>query len=509
MKKSLNRFVPKGFKPFVSSDYYKTLNIEVKPPVKRRKNKDIIFGSLSEIIKKLDIKDGMTLSFHHHLRNGDYVMNDVLKEVFKEDIKNITIAPSSIFPVHEPIVKYIKEEKITKIYTDYLNGPVAEAVQEGQLKDLLIMQTHGGRPRAIEHGDLVIDVAFIAASCVDRLGNSSGKYSKSAFGSIGYAIPDALYAKKVVIITDNLIEKHTPDYDISGEYVDYIVTVENIGDQDNIVSGTTMITKDPIGLKIAKDTATLLDKLGMIKEGFSMQTGAGGVSLAVAKEIRTIMENRHITGSFVSGGITGYFVTMLENHLVEKLYDVQCFDLWAVYSSSKNDDHITISASRYANPFNSKAVITDLDIVILGATEIDVDFNVNVTTDSYGKIIGGSGGHADAAHGAKITVIVTQLVKTRIPIIKERVTTITTPGEDVDILVTDRGIAINPKRQDLIEALTKCNNLNLMTINELKDIAHKLTGIPRELPHTKEVVGVVEYRDGTIIDCLYKPYKRK
>ena len=111
---------------------------------------------------------------------------------------------------------------------------------------------------------------------------------------------------------------------------------------------------------------------------------------------------------------------MLENHLVEKLYDVQCFDLWAVYSSSKNDNHITISASKYANPFNHEAVINDLDIVILGATEIDVDFNVNVTTDSYGKIIGGSGGHADAAHGAKITVIVTQLVKTRIPIIKEK-----------------------------------------------------------------------------------------
>lgn len=509
MKNSLNRFVPKGFKPYISSDHYKTQNIEVLTPTKRQKNKEIIFGSLSEIINQLNLKDDMTFSFHHHLRNGDYVMNDVLKEVFKKDIKNITIASSSIFPVHEPLVKYIKEEKITKIYTDYLNGPVAEAVEEGYLKDLLIMQTHGGRPRAIEQGELVIDVAFIAASCVDKFGNASGKYGKSAFGSIGYAIPDALYAKRVVLITDNLVETHTPDYDISGDYIDYIVTVENIGNQESIVSGTTRITKDPIGLKIAKDTATLLDKLGMIKEGFSMQTGAGGVSLAVAKEIRSIMENRHITGSFVSGGITGYFVTMLENHLVEKLYDVQCFDLWAVYSSSKNDNHITISASKYANPFNDEAVINDLDIVILGATEIDVDFNVNVTTDSYGKIIGGSGGHADAANGAKITVIVTQLVRTRIPIIKERVTTITTPGEDVDILVTDRGIAINPKRKDLIEALSNCNNLNLMTINELKDIAHKLTGIPRELPHTKEVVGVVEYRDGTIIDCLYKPYKRR
>ena len=508
MKNSLNRFVPKGFKPFTHADHYKELDIPIlKPNTNHKKIKEI--GSLSEIIKKLKIEDGMTLSFHHHLRNGDYVLNSVLKEVFKSNVKDITIAPSSIFPVHEPLVEYIKSKQVTKIYTDYINGPVAQAIQEGHLEELLIMQTHGGRPRAIEHGDLVIDVAFIGASCVDRQGNASGKHGKSAFGSIGYAIPDALYAKVVVLVTDNLVDEHPSDYDIHGEFVDYIITMENIGDQQSIVSGTTMITKDPIGLKIAKDAAVVLARLGLIKEGFSMQTGAGGVSLAVAKEIRTIMENRHITASFVSGGITGYFVTMLESHLVDKLYDVQCFDLWAVYSSSKNDDHITISASRYANAFNKEAVVNNLDIVILGATEIDVDFNVNVTTDSYGKIIGGSGGHADAANGAKLTVIVTQLVKTRIPIIKERVTTITTPGEDVDILITDRGIAINPRRLDLIEKLSKCNHLNIMTINELKDMAHKLTGVPRKLPQTDEVIGVVEYRDGTIIDSLFKPYKRK
>ena len=508
MKNSLNRFVPKGFKPYISSNHYKQLEHIVKKPIERQKQ-SIEIGSLKTIIKKLNIKDGMTLSFHHHLRNGDYVLNSVTEEVFKSNVKDITLAPSSIFPIHEPLVKYIKSGQVTKIYTDYLNGPVAEAVQAGYLKELLIMQTHGGRPRAIENGDLEIDIAFIAASCADKQGFASGKHGKSAFGSIGYAIPDALYAKKVILITDNLVDQHPSDFDINGKYVDYIITMENIGDQQNIVSGTTKITKDPIGLKIAKDAAIVLDKLGMIKEGFSMQTGAGGVSLAVAKEIRTIMENRHITGSFVSGGITGYFVTMLENHLIEALYDVQCFDLWAVYSASKNDNHHTISASRYANAFNKEAVVNNLDIVILGATEIDVDFNVNVTTDSYGKIIGGSGGHADAANGAKLTVIVTQLVKTRIPIIKEKVTTITTPGEDVDILITDRGIAINPRRKDLIEKLSQPNHLKIMSINELKDIAHNLTGIPRDLPHTDEVVGVVEYRDGTIIDSLYKPYKRQ
>ena len=107
-----------------------------------------------------------------------------------------------------------------------------------------------------------------------------------------------------------------------------------------------------------------------------------------------------------------------------------------------------------------------------------------------------------------MTVIVTQLVKTRIPIIKERVKTITTPGEDVDILVTERGIAINPKRVDLIEKL-KETSIVIKTIEQLRDEAHRLTGIPREIPHSDEIIGVVEYRDGTVIDSLYKPLRMK
>lgn len=507
MKNNLNRNVPTGYSPFVSSDYYKTLTNKKVPEI--FSNKDVKeIGTISEIVKKLNLKDNMTFSFHHHLRNGDYVLNSVLEEVFNSNLKNIKLAASSIFPVHKPIVKYIENKQITKIYTNYLNGPVSDAILAGKLEELLVMQTHGGRPRAIEQGELVIDVAFMAASCVDRNGNASGRHGNNAFGSIGYAISDVKHAKNVVLITDNLVDEHPGEYEIDGKYVDYIIVMDEIGVQQEIVSGTTQITRDPVGLKIAKDAARVLDKLGLIKEGFSMQTGAGGVSLAVANEVSMIMEERVITGSFVSGGITGYFVNMLKNHLVEKLYDVQCFDLWAVYSAQTNQNHKLISASKYANPLHEDPVVNKLDFAILGATEIDTNFNVNVTTDSYGNIIGGSGGHADVANGCGVTVIVTQLVKTRIPIIKENVKTITTPGEDIDILVTERGVAVNPKRKDLIEKLQN-SSVNLKTIEELRDEAYKLTGIPREIPNSNEVIGVVEYRDGTVIDSLYKPLRKK
>ena len=130
---------------------------------------------------------------------------------------------------------------------------------------------------------------------------------------------------------------------------------------------------------------------------------------------------------------------------MDKLFDVQCFDLEAVRSYRENKNHIGMSASKYANPFDNP-VVNNLDFTILGATEIDLNFNVNVTTDSYGTIIGGSGGHADSAYGAKVTIITTQIMKSRMPIIKDRVTAITTPGDSVDILVTERGIAVNPNR---------------------------------------------------------------
>jgi citrate lyase subunit alpha/citrate CoA-transferase len=157
----------------------------------------------------------------------------------------------------------------------------------------------------------------------------------------------------------------------------------------------------------------------------------------------------------------------------------------------------------YGNPHNKGAVVNKLDIVILGATEIDLDFNVNVTTGSDGMIMGGSGGHSDTAAGAKLVIIVSNLIKARLPVIKERVTTITTPGESIDVLVTERGIAVNPKRQDLIKKL-KETKLPVMTIQELKALSDKLTGIPKEIEKEDEIVAVVEYRDGTVIDVVRK-----
>ena len=458
---------------------------------------------LDQVLDQLNLKDGMTFSFHHHLRNGDYVLSMVMAKIQQRGLKNITIAATSIFPCHEMLVDLFEDETVTKIYTSYASGKVAKAISEGKVKEICVMSTHGGRPRAILEEELKIDVAFIASPGVDERGNLSGSEGPSSCGVLGYAVADAFAAKKVVAITD-YTAKTINKPEIPGHLVDYVVKVDRIGDPKGIVSGTTQITKDPVGLKIARDAAVLIKHSGLFMNGFSFQTGAGGISLAVASEVKKLMKENEIKGSFASGGTTDYLVDMLNEGFFEKLYDVQAFNLDAVESVKVNPNHIKIDANTYANINNLDNVVNKLDVVILGASEIDVDFNVNVTTGSNGIILGGSGGHADTAAGAKLSIIVSQLVNSRISCLVDRVTTVTTPGETVDVLVTDRGIAINPKHRDLIEKIKRETHLKVMEISELKRIAEELTGIPKKNDHGTKIVAYSEYRDGTVLDVLYQ-----
>lgn len=188
----------------------------------------------------------------------------------------------------------------------------------------------------------------------------------------------------------------------------------------------------------------------------------------------------------------------------EELWDVQCFDLKAVESIKKNPNHRKMSANTYANINNKENIASKLDIVILGASEIDLNYNVNVTTGSDGVILGGSGGHADTAAGAKLSIIVSKLVNARIGCIKDEVLTVSTPGDTIDILVTDRGVAVNPKHKELIENLKEKTNLNILTIEELKEIQDSYTGKARKFEKSDKVVAVSEYRDGTSLDLIYK-----
>lgn len=464
-----------------------------------------LLSGIREAIEKSGLKDGMTVSFHHHLRNGDKVTNLVMQTISDMGFKDIHLAASGIFPCHEPLVPLIESGVITQVSVNTFNpGPVPKAISQGKLQKPCILRSHGGRPRAIECGEMHIDVAFIAAPTCDEMGNLNGTHGPSACGYLSYAYADAEYADTVIAVTDNLVPYPVCPVEIGQHLVDYVVVVDSIGDPNGIVSGTTKITADPVNLRIADSAARLIDEAGYIKDGMTFQTGAGGTSLAVAAQVREYMKGRGVVGAFGSGGIHSYFVKMLKEGLFRALFDVQCFDLDAIRSAAENPRHMAMSASLYGNPHTKGAIVNSLDVMILGATEIDTDFNVNVVTGSDGVIMGASGGHNDCAAGSKLTIIVTNLLKGRLCVVRDHVTTITTPGETVDVLVTEYGIAINPRRTDLLEKLQD-SGLPLVDIRKLHEIGIRLTGAPKAQEFTDRIIGVVEYRDGTVIDVVRQP----
>ena len=490
-------------KPFIGIGMEQPPERKVAPRIRRRlPGETKLLNSIDEMVEKSGLKSGMTISFHHHFRGGDKLMNMVFAKIAEKGIKDITLAPSSIHPVHAPLVKLIEEGVITNIQCG-VTGPVGEAVSQGKLKGLLIVRSHGGRARAVEDGDCHIDVAFIGAPTADEFGNLNGVDGPQACGPLGYMVPDAQYADMVIAITNNLVPFPCNNISINQNHVDYVVHIkELIGDPEGIVSGTTRITRDPIRLKIAKSCVKVIEESGLLKDRFSFQSGAGGISLAVTQFLGKRMEDLGIKGSFGMGGSTEALVNLLEKGLFNRILDVQAFDKVATQSLKTNPNHIEIGASQYANIHSSGAAVNVLDTVVLGATEIDVNFNVNVVTESDGRILHGIGGHQDTSEGAKLTIIAVPLIRGRNPVIVDSVTTITTPGMNVDVVVTDYGIALNPQG-DYYKKIKKVSNINIKKIEELRDIAYSLCGGPPEpIPFEDRIVAIIEHRDGSVLDIV-------
>jgi citrate lyase subunit alpha/citrate CoA-transferase len=458
--------------------------------------------SIHDCLVKCGIRDGMTLGFHHHFREGDYVVNMVMEEIHNMGIKDITICASSLGKAHDKLVEYIEDGTIIGIQSSGVRGKIGRAISEGKLKGLAIMRSHGGRVRAIETGEVRIDIAFIGAPTCDDYGNCRGIGGKSDCGVLSYSMVDADYADKVVAITDCLVPFPNFPAHISMTKVDYVVVVDEIGNPDKIATGAAKPTTDMRKLMMADYCTEFVVNTPYFKDGFSYQTGVGGASIASTISLAKIMKERNVRMRFGVGGLTKPMCDLLENGQVDALLDTQDFDLDAV-ESVINPKHFRISAGEYADPFNKGAVVNKLDFVILAALEVDVNFNCNVVVGSDGMITGAQGGHPDTAAGAKCTIVITPLLQGRIPAVCTDVTTVTTPGESIDVVITDYGIAINPKRQDLIQCM-KDVDLPFKTIEELRDIAYSITGKPEKVQFDDKVVGIIESRDGTVMDVVRK-----
>ena len=459
-----------------------------------------VVGDLKTALKKAGLRDGMTVSTHHHFRNGDKVGNALFEAAASLGVKDLRWFPSASFPCHAPVVDHLESGLVHHIEGS-MNGPLGAYCSRGKMRGMGVLRSHGGRWQAVQDGEVHIDIAVIAAPTADPFGNANGVTGPSACGLLGFALVDSIYADHVIVATDNLIEFPCIPWQIQGNNVDQIVVMDSIGDPSKIVSGTTQLTKSPDRLLIAEMTAKFIRAAGIMKDGFSFQAGAGGTALAFAIFLKGMMQEAGVKARFVRGGSTKYLVEMLEEGLTDYILDGQTFDLHGVRSMRDNPHHQDTSPFTSYNFHGKGCFASMLDATILGATEVDVDFNANVVTHSDGRLLHGIGGWQNCLSG-RCVVLPIPAVRDRIPVIVDRVTTICGPGELIDVVVTERGIAINPRRTDLIEAV-KGSGLPIRPIEEIKTEVERFCGGKPAPPKLgKKIVAAIKWVDGTVIDCV-------
>lgn len=512
VKNAANRFVPfeiNGEKqiPFQGVGKYKPIGNKAKPPIRSCANYPAdgnkIIKSLKEALKKAGLKDGMTISTHHHLRNGDVLTNFLFDTIKEMGIKNIRWFPSASFPCHQHLIQYLEDGTIHHIEGS-MNGPLGRFTTEGKMKGIGILRSHGGRYQSIQDGDVHIDIAVIAAPTADSFGNATGDRGKSACGLLGFALGDSEYADKVIVVTDNLVPFPCYPWQIQGNNVDYVVEIDSLGDPSKIVSGTTEVTKSPDRLLIAEYVAQFFEDAGIMKDGFSFQAGAGGTNLAFAVYLKEKMKAKGIKARFIRGGSTKYLVEMLEEGLTDYILDGQTFDLEGVRSMRENPGHVNTSPFTSYNYHGKGNFASIIDAVVLGATEVDINFNANVVTHSDGYLLHGIGGWQNCLF-SKCTILAIPSFRDRIPVIVDEVTTLCGPGELIDVIITERGIAINPKRKDLIKAM-KNSSLPVRKIEEIKAEVDLICGGEPAKPklNKENVVAVVKWVDGTLLDSVFQ-----
>ncbi len=510
-RNALGRLVPavvngKKQVPFKGVDGYVAKGRQAAPPIASAANfpgdGDKRVGSLAEALEACGLSDGMTLSTHHHFRNGDLVGNMLFDASARLGAKELMWFPSASFPCHEPVLRHMERGVVHHIEGS-MNGPLGDYCTDGKMRGLGVLRSHGGRWQAIQDGEVHVDIAVIAAPCADAFGNANGVNGPAACGSLNFALADSLYADKVIVVTDHLVPFPAIPWQIQGNHVDAVVVVDTVGDPSKIVSGTTEVTNSPDRLLLAELVARFVRDAGIMRDGFSFQAGAGGTALAFAIYLKEMMKRAGVKARFVRGGSTKYLVEMLDEGLTDYILDGQTFDLCGVASMRDNPRHVATSPFTSYNYHGKGFFGTFVDAVVLGATEVDVHFNANVVTHSDGRLLHGIGGWQNCLF-AGCTILAVPAVRDRIPVIVDEVTTLTGPGELIDVVVTERGIAINPRRHDLLESVEGKG----LPIRDIRDIQREVDqmcgGRPTPPRRGREVVAVVKWVDGTVMDSVWK-----
>lgn len=508
VKNALGRLVPTEVNgrpaiPFAGLGKHRPQGRKASPPIPTcldyPADGNKVVPDLRAALEKCSLLDGMTISTHHHFRDGDTLSLQLFNTLADMGLKGLVWYPSAAFPCHAPLIRHLDSGVIHHVEGS-LNGPLGDYCTRGRMRGLGVLRSHGGRTQAIQDGEVHIDVAVIAAPTADCFGNANAIHGDSACGVLSYAIADAQYADRTIIVTNNLVPFPALPIQLNGTHVDLVVRQDHIGDPGKIVSGTTAITRSPDRLYIAELIARFIRDTGLMRPGFSFQGGAGGISLAFAVDLAGMMREAGIKAGWMHGGTTRYLIDMLEEGLTPALVDGQAFDLDAVRSIAVNRGHIGTTPLVSYNHHAKGNYMNLLDVAVLSATEVDVDYNANVVTHSDGRLRHGIGGWQNCMH-AHCTILSVPAMRDRMPVILDEVTTVCAPGELVDVIVTELGIVVNPRRTDLLDA-ARDKGLPLRPIQDIKAEVERICGKPSRPKLDGRVVAVVKWVDGTIIDSV-------
>ena len=492
--------------PYLGVDQYRPQGNKAGPPIRSASDYahdgDKRVADLETALRKCGLRDGMVISSHHHLRDGDRVALMVLDAAARMGVKDLIWFPSASFPSQEGAIELMQSGTLKRIEGS-MNGPLGRFCTQGKMRGMGVLRSHGGRWQAIQDGEVHIDIAVIAAPTADAFGNCDGSHGKSACGSLGFALADSIYADHVIVVTDNLVPFPCIPWQIQGNNVDFVVTVDSIGDPARILSGSTQITRSPDRLRIAEFVALFLRDAGIMRNGFSFQAGAGGIALAFVGYLKQLMRQAGVKARFVRGGSTKLLVELLEEELADYILDGQTFDLEGVRSIAENNRHIATTPFTSYNHHGKGNFAFMVDAVVLGATEIDLNFDANVVTHSDGTLMHGIGGWQNCL-SAGCTILAMPSFRDRIPVIVDEVTTLCGPGELIDVIVTERGIAINPRRKDLFDAV-RGSKLPIRSLREIKAEVERICGGRPQRPQRGDrPVAIVKWVDGTVLDTVWQ-----
>ena len=200
------------------------------------------------------------------------------------------------------------------------------------------------------------------------------------------------------------------------------------------------------------------------------------------------------------GGIPAAIIDIYDEGLVWMVECSQSLDAVVTRAIYDRPGVLEIDNADYANAYSKGGFLKREDFGVLGALEVDTDFNVNILTGPSGEMMDGLDSGPDGAGGVAISIVTLPIIRGRTPSIVKEVFTLCTPGETVATVVTKAGIVLNHRHlsyQELKGDLEQ-TGLKLVTIEELQQMAESMSDVPQPI----EVTCIVEYRDGTVIDVI-------